>query len=84
MDEQNNAEKPRRKRKVLHTLLIVLVIIIAGFAVFRLVLRSKLNARLDAIRADGYPATCAELDAWYTIPESAENAADTFIDSFSH
>lgn len=83
MEEQKNSEKPRRKRKVLRTLLIVLVVIIACFVVFRLVLRSKLNARLDAIRADGYPATCAEMDAWYTIPESAENAADTFIDSFS-
>ena len=83
MEEQKNSEKPRRKRKVLRTLLIVLVVIIACFVVFRLVLRSKLNARLDAIRAAGYPATCAELDAWYTIPESAENAADAFIDSFS-
>jgi hypothetical protein len=84
MAEEESAQKPRQKRKVLQTLVILLVTIIAGFVVFRLVLRSKLHARLDAIRADGYPATCAELDAWYTIPESAENAADTFIDSFSH
>jgi len=84
MANNETAEKPRRKRKVFQTLIILLVIIIAGFAVFRLILKSKLNARLDAISAAGYPATCAELDAWYTIPESAENAADTFIDSFSH
>jgi hypothetical protein len=84
MAEQKSAEKPTPQRKVLQTLVILLFIIIAGFAGFRLVLKSKLNARLDAIRADGYPATCAELDAWYTIPESAENAAEVFIDSFSH
>jgi hypothetical protein len=84
MAENENTGKPRRKRKVLQTLVILLVIIIAGFAVFRLVLRSKLNARLDAIRAAGFPVTCAELDAWYTIPPSDENAADTFRDSFSH
>ncbi|MHC4110392.1 MAG: hypothetical protein ACYSUY_04910 [Planctomycetota bacterium] len=83
MAEQKSTKKPRRKRKVLRTLLIVLVVIIACFLAFRLILKSKLHARLDAIRADGYPATCVELDAWYTIPESAENAADTFIDSFS-
>ena len=65
-------------------LIALLVIIIAGFVVFRLVLKSKLNARLDAIRAAGYPVTCAELDAWYTIPESVENAANTVMDSFSH
>jgi hypothetical protein len=84
MAEQKSAEKPRRKWRVLQTLVILLVIIIAGFVVFRLVLKIKLHARLDAIRAEGYPATCAELDAWYTIPESAENAADIFIDSLSH
>ncbi len=84
MAQNENTEKPRRKRKVLQTLVILLVIIIAGFVFFRVIVRSKLNARLDAIRAAGYPATCAEMDAWYTIPESAENAADTFRDSFSH
>jgi len=62
----------------------LLVTIIAAFVVFRLILRSKLNARLDAIAAAGYPVTCAELDDWYAIPESAENAADTIRDSFSH
>ncbi|MHC4643128.1 MAG: hypothetical protein ACYS32_15910 [Planctomycetota bacterium] len=84
MAEQESIEKPRRKRKVLQALVVLLVIIIAGFVVFRLVLKLKVHARLDAIRADGYPVTCAELDKWYTIPETAENAADTIIDSFSH
>jgi hypothetical protein len=83
MAEQESIEKPRRSRKVLQTFLILLVIIIAGFVGFRLVLKLRLRTRLDAIRAEGYPATCAELDAWYIIPESAENAADIFIDSFS-
>jgi len=84
MDEQSNAEKPRRKRKVLHTLLIVLVIIITCFAVFRLILKSKLHARLDAVAAAGYPVNCAQLDDWYSIPESAENAADYITKAFSH
>ena len=83
MAEQESIEKPRRKWKVLQTLVILLVIIIAVFVAFRLILKLKLHARFDAIRAEGYPATCAELDALYTIHESAENAADTFIDSFS-
>lgn len=84
MAEQESVEKPRREWKVLHILILLLVVIIANFIVFRLVLKSKLNSRLDSIRAEGYPVTCAELDAWYTIPESAENAADTLIESFSH
>jgi hypothetical protein len=84
MAEQESVEKPRQERKVLKILVLLLVFIIAGFVAFRFMLKIKLRERLDAIRAEGYPATCAELDAWYTIPESAENAADTFIDSFSH
>jgi hypothetical protein len=84
MAEQESAEEPRREWKVLQILILLLVVIIANFIIFRLILKSKLTSRLDAIRAEGYPATCVELDAWYTIPESAENAADTFIDSFSH
>jgi len=83
MAENETAQEKAQGVKALHILIALLVIIIAGFAVFRLVLSSKLNAKLDAIRAAGYPATCAELDAWYTIPESADNAADIFRDSFS-
>ena len=49
---------------------------------FRLRLKSKLRARIDAIRAAGYPVTCAELDKWYAIPDNAENAAHTIIDAF--
>jgi hypothetical protein len=84
MAEQKSVEKPRQERKILQTFVILLVFIISGFVALRFILKIKLHERLDAIRAEGYPATYAELDAWYTIPESAENAADVFIDSFSH
>ena len=84
MANNNTAEKPRRKLKISHILIALLIIIVAGFALFRLSLKSKLRAKLDAISAAGYPVTCAELDDWYAIPESAENAAYTFTDSFSY
>jgi len=84
MAEQESIEKPHRKREVLQALVVLLVILIASFVCFRIILRSKLNSRLDAIRAEGYPVTYAELDTLYTIPESAENAAEFFKDSFSH
>jgi hypothetical protein len=84
MAGQKSIEKPHRKREVLQALVVLLVILIASFAFFRINMRSRLNTRLDAIRAAGYPAAYAELDKWYTIPESAENAAEVFKDSFSH
>jgi hypothetical protein len=63
----------------------MVLLLVAGcaFAIFRLSLRSKLNARIDAIRAASYPVTCAELDQWYKIPPNVENAAYTIEDAFS-
>lgn len=82
MDENETAPGKRRKLKVSHILIILLLICVGAFAFFRLSLKSKLQAKIDAIRAAGYPVTCAELDKWYTIPENAENAAYTIMDAF--
>jgi hypothetical protein len=60
----------------------LLLVAACAFAIFRLSLRSKLNARIEAIRAAGYPTTCAELDKWYAIPDYAENAAYTITEAF--
>ena len=62
--------------------MVLFLVVGCAFAIFRLSLRSKLNGRIEAIRAAGYPVTCAELEKWYTIPENVENAADTIIDAF--
>lgn len=82
MDDSETAHKRGRKLKVSHILIVLLLIAVCAFVVFRLSVRSKLRARIDAIRAAGYPVTLAELNEWYTIPEDAENAADTLIEAF--
>ena len=76
--------KRRRKLKVSYIIITLLLVITAGFLLFRFNLRSNLQSRLDAISAAGYPVTCVELDAWYAIPEFSENAADTMIEAISH
>ncbi len=83
MDKGERIPKQRRKIKVSSILLLLLFFGICAFAIFRLRLKWKLNTRIEDIRAAGYPATCAELDAWYTIPVDAENAAHTILDAFS-
>ena len=82
---QDNKTTPTKRRKVTVLRVITVLLLVAGcaFAIFRLTLRSKLNARIEAIRAAGYPVTCAELDQWYKIPPDAENAAYTLADAFS-
>jgi len=84
MDEDKTSPGKRRRLKVSHILLILLLIGAVSFAIFRIRLKSKLQTRIDAIRAAGYPVTCAELDEWYTIPENVENAAYTIVDAFSY
>ena len=84
MDENEIATRKRRRLKISHVLIILLLICIGTFAYHRLSLKSKLQLRIDAIQAAGYPVTCAELDQWYKIPPNVENAAYTITDAFSY
>jgi hypothetical protein len=84
MDENETNPGKRRRLKVSDVLIIFLLICVGVFAFFRLTMKSKLQVRIDAIRAAGYPVTCAELDQWYKIPSNVENAAYTIIDAFSY
>lgn len=84
MNDNETVPKKRRKLKVSNVLIILLLIGVAAFALFRLRLRSKLRSRIEAIRTAGYPVTCEELDQWYTIPETAENAAYIILDAFEY
>jgi len=82
---KDKEKRPKKRRKVsISTIFLILLLVgIAAFAAYRLRLKAKLNSRIEAIRAAGYPVTCAELDAWYRIPDNAENAAHTILDAFS-
>jgi len=84
MDEDKADPGKRRRLKVSHVLIILLLVGAGSFAYYRLSLKSKLQARIEAIRAAGYPVTCAELDEWYKIPDNDENAAYTLKDAFSY
>jgi len=84
MDGNETVTRKRRRLKVSHVLIILLLIGAGLFAYYRLSLKSRLRARIDAIAAAGYPVTCAELDKWYTIPENVENAAYTLMDAFPY
>ena len=74
----------RWKPKLFYALAVALCIIIALFLLFRLHLKSQLQARLRVISAMGYPVSCEELDQWYGIPEGAENGAYVIMNAFAH
>ncbi len=83
MQDQKTTPRKRRRVTVFRVITALLLAACCSFSVFRLNLRSKLNARIETIRAAGYPVTCAELDKWYSIPPDIENAAHTIEDAFS-
>ena len=83
MDENNIVHKKRRLT-VPYVLIILLLICVVAFVLYRLNSKSELQTRIDAIRTAGYPVTCAELNNWYKIPPNVENAAYTIIDAFSY
>jgi len=83
VDENDTAPRKRSKLRVSHILIILLLVGIGYFAYYRLSLKSKLRAKIDAIRTAGYPVTLAELDRWYKIPPNVENAAYTIEEALS-
>lgn len=82
MNNHGRTSVNRRRIKASHVLIGLLLVVLGAFAIFRLNTKFKLRARVDAIRAAGYPATCAELDQWYKLPRDVENAAFTLEEAF--
>lgn len=84
MGENNIVPKKHRRLRFSYVLIILLFVGAGAFTLFRLRLRSNLQARIDAIRAAGYPVTSTELNELYKIPGDVENAAHTIMNAFSH
>lgn len=84
MNHDDTTPTRHRRFTVLRAVLTLLLVAACAFATYRLSLRSKLNARIAAIRAAGHPVTWAELDKWYAIPEGADNAADAILNALSY
>ena len=56
--------------------------LLLGMLVLRGLLAPDRDPFIDAIRRRGYPATLAELDAWYPYVPPAENAALVYTNAF--
>lgn len=72
-----NKRRPRLWKRPLR----VLIVLLLAFAIFRFVVHQRVQTRLNAIRAAGYPVTMAELHTWYPTPEGP-NAAEVYQRAF--
>lgn len=77
------SEQTKRRFRLWYIAAIAPCLLIALVAVFRIMVRAKVNRRIEAIRATGYPVTFAELNDRYRLPEG-ENAADYITTSFTY
>jgi hypothetical protein len=82
MNGQSAPVPPNRKTHRLT--IIVLMGLIAFYFIYRYTLMRDVQLRIDAIHRAGFPATSAELNKWYVQPPPGENAADIYIQAFSH
>jgi hypothetical protein len=73
--------KPKRRRWP--WVLLALVLVMAGtLGIVRYTLHRRVAVKLAQLRAEGYPTTLSELDAWYVMPSGA-NAADAYLKAFN-
>jgi hypothetical protein len=73
---------PRRRRWA-KRFLIFLMTVIGVFAAYRYALGRIVAARLEAIRAAGYPVSLDELDQWYPQAPVSGNSAKVFGTAFA-
>ena len=79
MNDGHPVHKKRRRMGGYYVLILVLVAAVGGLWLLRWRQKARLEKMIDSIRAAGYPVTCAELDAWYSIPNDVENAAAVIL-----
>ena len=76
-------KRRRRYRRVLVVVGAILALLLATLTVYRIILSHKVAAELARIRAQGYPVTLEELNAWYPEPPPGQNAADVYAAAFA-
>jgi len=84
VSDEQPIHKKRRKLRAYHVLILALIVGVGWFGLYRRRLKSRLQGRIDAIRAAGHPVDLGELDGIYDFPEDGENAALVIIEAASH
>ena len=70
------------RRKRWKILLIIVLVLIAGWFVSHRHLDNQIAAEIQQIQDQGHPVTLVELEAWYPFPEG-KNAADVYATAFT-
>jgi len=66
-----------------HIALAVLIVLVGLIGLYFVVCRSKVEQRLEALRAAGYPTSFAELAEHTKLPDGVANAAEVYARAFA-
>jgi hypothetical protein len=80
MNEPPNQPVTQRRFKW-RRVLIAFAVLAAIYAGYRLTLRGMIEAKLHAIREQGYPVTKAELERWSQLHANSTNVADGLVEA---
>jgi hypothetical protein len=63
---------------------IVVIVPILWLIFYHLYYRAQFDRRVEALTAEGFPVSLEDLEKDYILPEGVLNAADIYIEAFSH
>ncbi len=75
----------KKHLRVLLKISVVIIILLAVWCVsYRVYWQVNFDRRVNALRAEGFPVSLDDLEALHVLPEGEQNAADVYIEAFSH
>jgi len=73
----------KRNLKKLFLSFLILLLCLAAYAAYMLVINHRLSVEIAKIKAEGSPTTWEELNAYYETPPPGENAAGLYAKAFA-
>ncbi len=83
MSDNNEERSKRFTLKAWHVTFVAIAAVVGLIALYIVVARSRLDRRLEALRAAGYPTTLAELAEYNKLPAGTPNAAGVYVGAFA-
>jgi hypothetical protein len=83
MSDNRKEQSKRFTLKGWRFILVALMVVAGLLALYIMITRGRLNRRLEALRAAGYPTNFAELAEYNKLPEGVPNAAGLYTEAFA-
>jgi len=83
MSDHSEERSKRFTLKGWHVTFVAIAAVVGLIALYIVVTRSRLDHRLEALRAAGYPTTLAELAEYNKLPAGTPNAAGVYVGAFA-